>query len=240
MSRAELRAASAPHRLFPEIRESAIDFAYHAWPFLGGNVVLGAVGLAIVYLSFRQPAVLLLLPILAVPAAGTMRMATRLVRDGRTGIVHFGEVLRRPWLALGLGTLQLALTAVLAADLLIALAWGGWLGTLLAVSAAYGLLALWVLALLAWPLLLDPMRDAEPIGRRMRLALLVVAVHPVRIGLYAFVMGVLLLASTVLIAPLVTAAVALLWILDARYVLSVADRLERRPDVSLDEGPGLD
>ena len=239
MSRAELRAASTPHRLLPHVREAIGDFADHAWSFLGANLLLGALWLAISGLSIGRPAVLLLLPLLVLPAAGIMRMATRQVRESRTGLRAFAEIFRRGWRVLGLGTAQIAVTVVLLADLLIAMAIGSWAGTMLAVAAAYGLLGLWVLALLAWPLLLDPERDGEPIRRRLWLALLIVALHPIRVGLYALTMGVLTLISIVFIAPLVTAAVSLLWLVDARYVLSIADRLEGRLPAPVEDDPGF-
>lgn len=177
----------------------------------------------------------LLLALALVPlAAGTMRMATRLVRDGNTDFSDVTEVIRRPWRVLALGTAQLVTTGVLVADMAIAASWQSWLGTFLVVSAAYGLLVLWTFALVAWPVVLDPERDDEGIRPQLRLALVVLLAHPVRISLFALLMGAFLLLATVAIAPVITFAVGLVWLAIARYVLPIADRIEGRETLVVD------
>ena len=235
MSRAEEFVVPPDPRLRRQVREALTDFYFNAWSFLGANLILGFAGLAILYVSTIQPVVLLLLPVLILPAAGTMRMATRLVRDGHTDLGSFTECLRRPWAILVLGTAQLAITAILFIDLLVALSWGSWLGTVLLVAAGYGLAALWAWAAVAWPLLLDPLRDGEPVGRRLRLGGLMLLAHPVRMGAYALLVGGLLLISSVLIVPAATFAVAVLWLVAARYVLPLADRAEGRATRRVEE-----
>ena len=78
--------------------------------------------------------------------AGCMALATTLVRDGHTDLGEFAAVLRRPWLALGLGVAQLAVGAVLVVDLLVGAALGTAIGGVLVVSAVYGLAILWIYA----------------------------------------------------------------------------------------------
>ena len=215
-------------RLRHVLREAVSDFYYNSWRFLGANLLLGAMALAFLFGSLRSPLVLPLGVLFVIPAAGTMRMATRLMRDFHTDLGDFAEVARRPWPILGVGVAQLAITVMLLVDILIAAAWRSWPGTFLLVSALYGLLALWVYAIVAWPLLLDPERDADGIRSRLRLALVVLLAYPVRIGLFALLMGTLLLLATVAIAPVITFAVGLVWLAIARYVLPIADRIEGR------------
>ena len=78
------------------MRDAAVDFYYNGWAFLGANVAFGAVLLAALYGSlYVGPWLLAARGGLVVPAAGTMRMATRLRRDGHTDLGDFAEVLRR-------------------------------------------------------------------------------------------------------------------------------------------------
>ena len=228
MSRAERRALPRQPRLRHVLREAISDFYFHSWSFLGANLVLGAMLLAIVALSPILPLALGIGLFLPLPAAGIMRMATRLLRDHRADLGDFADVLRRPWPVLGIGVAQLVVTVVLVGDALIAVSWRSWPGTILLVGAAYGLLALWTVAVVAWPLLLDPERDGLPIRARLRLALVVILLHPVRIGAFALLMGAAVILSTVLIAPLITFTVALVWLAIARWVLPIADRVEGR------------
>lgn len=211
------------------LREAVSDFYYNSWRFLAANMALGALLVVLVLASVATPVALVGLPLLVPLAAGIMRMSTRLVRDGHTDFGDLTEVLSRPWHVLVPGVLQLAVSSVLVADVFIAAGWQSLAGTFLAVSATYGLFVLWAYALVAWPLLLDPERDAEGIRRRLRLAFVVLLAHPVRIGSFALVMGLLLVIATVAIAPIITFAVGLAWLAIARYVLPIADRLEGRP-----------
>lgn len=220
------------------LREAVSDFFYNSWRFLAANLILGLVLVLTGLTSVASP-VALLLVLLAVPvAAGMMRMATRLIRDGHTDFGDFTEILRRPWRVLALGAAQLAVTAVLVADISIASAWQSWPGTFLAVSAGYGLAVLWAFALVAWPLLLDPERDIEGVRPRLRTAFVVMVAHPLRIVLFALLMGGLLLVATVAIAPIITFAVGLAWLAIARYVLPIADRIEGRETLLVDDPVG--
>ena len=215
-------------RLRHVLREAVSDFYFHSWSFLGANVILGVLLLAVIVLSPILPLALLIAALLPLPAAGIMRMATRLLRDYRTDLGDFGDVLRRPWSVLGIGLAQLGLTVVLVGDALIAASWRSWPGTLLLIGAGYGLLALWTVALVAWPLLVDPERDGVPIRLRLRLALVVILLHPARIGGFALLMGAIVVLSGVLVAPLLTFMVAMVWLAVARWVLPIADRVEGR------------
>ena len=223
-----------PPRLWRVLREAVSDFYFHAWPFLGANLVLGALGIGLLIGSLASPWGMAIVVLLVLPAAGIMRMATRLMRDFHTDLGDFAEVARRPWPILGIGLAQIAITVVLLVDILIAAAWRAWPGTILLVGALYALLVLWVYALVAWPLLLDPERDAEGIRSRLRLALLVLLAYPLRVGLFAMLIGALLLFATVAIAPIITFAIGLAWLAIARYVLPIADRIEGRETLAVD------
>jgi hypothetical protein len=220
------------------LREAVSDFYFNSWRFLGANILLGALIVAFAVASLATPWGLLLVVLLVLPAAGTMRMATRLVRDFHTDLGDFAEVVRRPWPVLGVGLAQLVVTVVLVGDILIAAAWGSWPGTFLLIGALYALVALWTYAVVAWPLLLDPERDAEGVRPRLRLALVVLLVHPVRLGLFALLIGALLALATIVIMPVLTFAVGLLWLAIVRYVLPLADRVEQRPTLLVEEDGG--
>jgi hypothetical protein len=225
-------------RVWGAFREAVSDFYFNSWRFLGANILLGALIVAFAVASLATPWGLLLVWLLVPPAAGRLRLATRLVRDFHTVLGDFAEVVRRPWPVLGVGLAQLVVTVVLVGDILIAAAWGSWPGTFLLIGALYALVALWTYAVVAWPLLLDPERDAEGVRPRLRLALVVLLVHPVRLGLFALLIGALLALATIVIMPVLTFAVGLLWLAIVRYVLPLADRVEQRPTLLVEEDGG--
>jgi hypothetical protein len=224
VSRAE-RVGTPPPGIGRALRRAGGDIAFNAWTFLGANLIVGVTALAIGYLALLVPAALVLGVLLVLPVAGTMRVAVRLVRDGHTDLGAFAEPLRNPWPMLGLGAAQLAVAAILIVDVLIGLAWGSWAGAILLVGAAYGLIVTWTFAVVAWPILLDPARDADPWRGRLRLALAVLAAHPVRMLGVAIGLGGMLALAALLIMPAVTIAVAAACAVAARIVSPLADRI---------------
>jgi hypothetical protein len=98
----------------------------------------------------------------------------------------------------------------------------------LATMAGWGLLALVAYALIAWPILTDPRRDAQPLRDRLRLAGLLLAAHPVRMAGLALLIGLILVLSTVAFAALLTISLSYVALVSARYVLPASDRLEAR------------
>ena len=117
---------------------------------------------------------------------------------------------------------------VLATNVVTGLLVGGILPWMVSTAAAWGLLATVVLGFAYWPLAVDPARAGiRPIAR-LRLAALLAFAHPVRLGALALVLLVILAASTVVFAALVTVSVALCAFISCRYVLPAADRLEAR------------
>ena len=218
------------------LRDAAGDLGYNSWRFVGANLLVGGLLLVIGLGAVATPLTLLVAPILVPPAAGMMRMATRLVRDGHADFGDLTEVVRHPGRVLVVGSAQLLVTVVLVADVLIGGGIAGWIGTLLLVSALYGLLIGWAYVAVLWPLLLDPERDGVPLRAHLRLALVVLVAHPIRVGGVLLLVGILLLISGLLIMPILTFTLALAWLVIARYVLPVADRIEGRATRTTDEG----
>lgn len=217
------------------VREAIGDVVYNAWTFIGANLAVAAFAFAVGYISLSLPFALVLAVLVALPVAGTMRVATRLVRDGHTDLAAFAEAFRLRGRVLGLGAAQLAVTAILGVDVLLALGWGSWTGTILLVGAVYGLAGVWTLAVVAWPIVLDPAHEGEPIRRQMQLALAVIAVRPWRVLGFAIGIGAFLALATLLVMPVVTIAIAFSCALAARFVLPLADRVTGRATPAEDD-----
>jgi hypothetical protein len=228
------RLPDAP-TLRASLRRAAEDLYYNSWRFLGANLILGVVLVGVALLSVGALIGLLGLVVAVPPAAGIMRMAVGLQRDGHTDFSDFTAALRRPWRALVVGTLQLVVLLVLLVDMMLGGAMGGTLGAFLTVSALYGVLIWWIYALALWPLLEDPLREGMPVRARLRLAALVLVAFPLRMLAAGLLLGALMLVSAVSVAPLVSIAVAFAWLVAAHHVLPLADRLERRPVPEPDE-----
>lgn len=216
------------------IRHAALDFYYNSWRFLPGNMAFGVVLIALIAAMATVPWGWVVAIGLIPPAAGCMRMATTLVRDGHTDFGEFLAVLRRPWQPLVVGCAQLAIVVVLVVDVQVGRAWASPIGGVLVVSALYGFVIGWAFAIVAWPIVLDPVRRSEPLRARLRLAGLLLLAHPLRMGGLALLVGAFLLASTVAVAAIVTVALAFAFLVVARYVLPAADRLEGRETLEVE------
>jgi uncharacterized membrane protein YesL len=130
--------------------------------------------------------------------------------------------------ALVIGTTLVGCAAVFLTNIVLGLTSENVLGWVLATLAAWGLLATWVVGWTIWPLVVDPRRAALTVRSRVRIGLLLVLAHPVRLGAMGAVLAVLLAASTVAFAALVSISVAFAALIASRYVLTAADRLEQR------------
>jgi hypothetical protein len=235
VSRAERRELPPAPRAPRVLRQAVGDLYYNSWRFLGANMLVGLVLIVVVLAAVGSAWLLVLLPLASVPAAGTMRMATCLVRDGHADFSDFLDVVRRPVMALVVGYLQGVIVLILVVDLWIGSVVGEFLGMVLTLSAAYGLLILWAYAAAAWTLLLDPERDGDPISARLRLAGVALVAHPIRVGGYLLLVGLVLGLSALVIAPFLTFTLALAWLAIARFVLPVADRLEGRATLVVED-----
>jgi hypothetical protein len=229
VSRAERREVPPPPRLARAVREAAIDLYYHSVRMVTGNVAWGILVLATLWFGLATPLLLVVGVLAQVPIAiGIQNMAVSVVRDDNTVMSDLLVAVReRRWLLL-LGAGQLVLGIVALTDAAIGISFGGPLGAFFAASAVYMLFILWALSLTCWPVLLDPVRRGEPLGRRLRLGVTLALAHPIRISLLALLALVFLAASALLAALLVSVSIAFICLVAARYVLPAADRLEGR------------
>ena len=213
------------------VRAAFQDGYYHSWRLLPANVVWAVAVVVLLLALLATPLALLLLPLLALPTAGVFRIATRIARGEAVSFWDAVDAWRtdvRATLAAGAGIA--AAGVVLTSNVLAGLTGASPLGWALATLAAWGLVALWLLAWTLWPILLDPDRADRPAVDRVRLAGLLVLAHPLRIGGLALAIAAFLVASTVAIVALATVSVALSALVASRFVLPAADRLEARLD----------
>jgi len=211
------------------IRAAATDFYFHSWRLLPANVLWAVVALAIVALAILFPPLLVLAPLAALPTAGIFRIAARIVRGESVsfwdGIGAWRSDLR-PSIALGTGLL--VATIILGFNVATGLLSDTLPGWAFATLAFWGLVGTWLYAWVAWPILLDPARAAEPARERLRLGALLILAHPLRVGGLGLVLAVLVVISTVAVVALVTVGVSFGALVSARYVLPAADRLDVR------------
>lgn len=229
MSRAERRVVPPAPRLRSAIRDAATDLYYNSVRLVTANVLWGLT-LVILLLAVSRGPVLAPLLVIAVPLTmGLMGMAATLVRRGRLFWSDAVDAMRaRFWPLFALGVLQLALTAVAAADVLIGLRLSGLVGAVVVIGGGYTLAAIWLLAVTTWPLLLDPERADDGVRPTIRIGFLLAVAHPLRMAALATLLALFLALSTVLAAALVTISGALTMLVAAHYVLPAADRLEGR------------
>jgi hypothetical protein len=217
-------------RLGGALRSAAVDFYFNSWRLVPANLAWSATLLGIIVLAASVSALALLLaPLLALPTVGIYRLAALIVRgepvalsDAFTSWRRFGGP------ALALGVAILAAGTLFGFNVWTGLLRGDVIGWSLATLAAWGLAAVAMLACTTWPILVDPRREALGHRARLRLAVLLIIAHPVRLGALALVMGVILSVSTVAFAALLTGSISFLALVASRYVLPAADRLEAR------------
>jgi uncharacterized membrane protein YesL len=229
VSRADRSAVPAAPRLGSVLRLAAEDLYYHGVRLVPVNILWG-IGLLIVAFALARSVLGLALIIGMVPlTVGLMGMATIVVRERTLVISDFIRSIRTDFVPrMALGVAQLLLTALATFDLLLGLQLAGIAGLILVVVALYTLLAAWIVAVAAWPVVMDPVRNGEPLRGRLRLAVLLVLAHPLRMGALGLVLAALLMVSAVLTAAIVTVAVAYAALVAAHFVLPAADRLEGR------------
>ncbi len=231
-SRAETLARPAPLAapgLGTAIRAALSDGYYHSWRLVPANLLWAVVAMTVAVTVALFPPAIVVAPVLAVPTAGIFRIATRIVRGEAVSFWDAVDAWRTNVLAtLGLGAAAVLVGVVLSANTVIGLGADSPLGWAMATLAAWGLVALWLLAWTAGPVLADPARAGQPIGGRLRLAALLVLAHPVRIGALGLVLAIFLVLSTIAIAALVTVSVSFAALVASQYVLPAADRLEER------------
>ncbi|MDQ3881288.1 MAG: hypothetical protein M3295_09495 [Chloroflexota bacterium] len=231
----ERRVVPPRPTLGASIRLAGEALYYNSGRFVGANLVFGAVVVAFLLAASLGVVGYVVVVALVPPSVGVMSMATRYVRDGHVAFSDFGAGIReRFWRHLALGIAQLALIVVALADALIGLAIGGVPGVALTTLAVYALIALWAFAVVAWPLILDPVRRDEPLRATFRVALVLAVAQPIRMLMLATVIGVLLVLATLFIVVVLSFALALAFLIAALYVLPAADRLEDRATLEVE------
>ena len=233
-SRADLLQSTAPPAstgptFGGALREALSDLYFHSWRLVPANVVWAVVLIGVLIAVILTPLGLLALPLLAFPTAGLFRMAGRIARGES---VSFWDSIaawrsdRGATLVLGAG---LAVAAVvLGVNAVSGLLTGSLLGWAFATLAFWGLVAGWLFAWTAWPIVTDPYRREWPVRPRLELAALLLLAHPVRLAILGIALAAFLAASTVAIVALLTVSVAVAAVVAARYVLPAADRLDTR------------
>jgi hypothetical protein len=210
------------------IRSAASDFFFNSWRLVPANLLCGVVlaAVIIVWMSVGTLPAIAVLPLLALPFAGLSRMAGFIVRGEDVVLSDAWSAWRTTWVpALGLGVGLTIAVVVFGSNVVVGLTSGTLAGFALATLAGWGLVATWVFAVTAWPVLMDPSRSAMPVRARLRLAALVGLAFPLRIGLFSLLLAVFLALSTVAFASILTVSLAFIAVLAGRYVLPAADRL---------------
>jgi uncharacterized membrane protein YesL len=224
------------------MRAAAGDFYYNSLRLVVANVVWGVAFFVVLTIwASVGPIALVLVPLLAIPWVGVVRIAALIVR--RDDVVMsdaFGAYRRWLWPALAAG-FGLGLAAfALVTNLTIGVQFGGILGWAFTALSFWCLVVAWVVALSFWPLLVDPRREDVGARRKLRVAAVLAVAYPLRLAALGFVATVILVISTVAIVPIVTISVAYVALMSSRLVLIAADRLEGGPLPELDDDESKD
>jgi len=212
-------------------RAAGADFYYQSLRLVPANVAWGAGFLAVLAIAFwLSPALALVIaPLLCLPLVGIVRLAAQIVRSEDVVLSDITTAARSYGLsALAAGVVFEVATLVAATNVVAGMSGGGAIGWAFAMLAAWGLAALWVIGLAFWPLLVDPARDATPVGARARLAGLVVLAHPARFASLGASVAVVTIVSVVAFAALLSVSVAFIALVASRVTLPSADQLEAR------------
>ncbi len=224
-------ARPVPPRLGPAVRASLTDYYFNSMRLVPANVVWGVGVVVVVLVALAWPlGGLLFLPVLALPNAAVFRVAARIVRgEPSVGLHDIVAPYRRGGGAaamVALGAVVTVFGLVLGTNLVTGFGQGGPAGWVIATLAAWGLVALWCVAFVAWPLIVDPHRAGIPLRARLRLAGALLLVDPVRFGALGLVLAVISIVSTVLTAAILTVSVSFVALIACRAVYPVADRLD--------------
>jgi hypothetical protein len=211
------------------LRAGASDLFFNSWRAVPVNLAFGV--LLLVALVVGASAGILagaaMSILLAPPLAGLFRLGGQATRGRDVNLSDAIDPLREaPGAVLGAGAAFAASVLVLGTNVVTGLLVGGILPWMVSTAAAWGLLATFVLGFAYWPLATDPARAGMGQRARARLAAALALAHPVRMGALTFVLAVILVASTVVVAALLTISVALCAFVACRFVLPAADRLE--------------
>jgi hypothetical protein len=211
-------------------RAAAVDFYYQSIRLVPANLFWGLTFLAWLAVAVASGPLVTLVaaPLVAIPYVAVARLAALTAR-GRDVVLSDVVAAVRAYgvAAIVAGVVATVLVAVLASNVVLGAQLGGLAGWLLSTLAAAGLVGLWVFSVPFWVLLVDPEREDQPVRSRLRLAALLMVAAPGRLSWLALLLAGLLLVSTVAFVALLTIAPAYASLVAARYVLPLADRLER-------------
>ena len=210
------------------VRLAASDFAFNTWRFIGANLVFGAGLIVVVVVALGWPPAIALLPLLGAPLAGMHRMAALLARGEPAALSDFVDGMRRFGLhAIGLAAAELLAGIVLATNAVAGFTSSEPTGWFVGALAVYGMVALAMFVVAAWPLLVDPARDAWHLRMRLRAAGLLVLARPGRLFVLTAFIAVLLVVSTVILGGIVLVTASFASLIATRWVLPAADQLAR-------------
>lgn len=210
------------------VRQAATDFAFNTWRFIAANLVFGAGLIVAVVIALGWPPAIAFLPLLAAPLAGMHRMAALLARDEPAALSDFFDGMRRFGVrAVGIAAAALVAGMVLATNAIAGFSGAEPAGWFVGALAAYGLLALCMFLVAAWPLLVDPARDAWHLRMRLRAAALLVLARPGRLLALTALIALILIVSTVVLGGIVLVAASFASLVATRWVLPAADQLPR-------------
>lgn len=204
------------------------DLLEHPIPLIAVNVVWGSIALVAWMAALVSPPIAVVVSLLLVwPTAAVARVAARVVRADEVGFLDaFRWQLSRPAVAV-LGLVAVLGAVVALVDIRLALALGDAAGIALATAAGWGLVALVVLACVAWPLLGDPSRASLTTRGLARLAVSVALLHTPRVLACVALVALALLVSAVLAAALLSVSVSLVALVLCRVMLPLGDTVER-------------
>lgn len=212
------------------VRTVLSDLYFHSAGLVGLNALWGMGLVTLVVLALLwSPVALVLLPVLAVPAVGTVRLAACIVR--KDGDRTIGGALLPVRTAIGgtvLGAVAvLAALVILTSNAAIGLTASDPVAWLLGTLAAWGLVILWGILLVATPLLVDPWRSDRTVSYRLRLAVAVLLANPRRCAVLATTSAAFLAIGTVLVVVLLTTSLTFVGLAACRVVYPLADRLDQ-------------
>ncbi len=218
-------AARPQPSVWRSLRAAASSFVDDVGSFLVANLIWLAVAAVTALARAVYPPALVTGLLLVPVTCGLTRMAARAARGDAARVRQFtGGVRHRFWLHLTLGAGQCLLLAVALLNVTIGLNAGGALRILAAVVSGYVALLTWLLAVAAWPVLLDPQRHALRWTAALRLAMAVVVRRPVGMVVIASIEAVLVAVSVQTVVPAVFLP-SYGALLAAHYVLPLADSL---------------
>jgi len=223
-----MRLPEAP-RLTDVVRSALTDFYFNSGRLVPANVVWGAGAFFVLVVGLIWPlGALLLSPLLVFPTARIFRVAALIVRDdtdpARRDLSGASRMDARPILLLGLASVAAAI--ILGSNLAVGLSGGEPLGWMIGTFAAWGLILLWCGAIVAWPLIVDPLRAGRPVAERLRLAGTLVLAHPARFAGLGALVAVIAVVSAILTMALLTISLSFIALVACRHVYPVADGLE--------------